>query len=1329
MRIRGTISVKKVSSKSSNNTASAIPIKEIRRKKQIIRSIIGGNTSPIAPIELPILAINYFTFNSSIRFDTSSTNLGQNNWSVAGFTDGGWVVVYGNNLTGDYFGKKFVLFKGSTAAESLSLEANFSNTSDSRGYYAASVRAGQPQFRTNWIQYKRNDIWCLYDAENDIMYYNNSTQNEAVPTRNWYRADLQNPTSIELQIRLFRENIDNNNSESGSGSGSGSGTLAVGMGSLNNAIDATRRVAVSYNNDAGLGSLLEMIYGDYTRNANKRAIDIGHLFVTRNNFVVAINSKPRSLGGGIGYAGAISFYKDSNGTIPAAAISYSLEQASLFANISVASITNNYGPGADYDIYLVKNEQQIITSRGIPINRNPLKILNDNTSTETSAFFEVFSNGKVFRSKIANADDYQWHYDNSNIDITHETRRVLYAENVHNGLFFAEGPIACYVENINNLPVINVIDPSGVSLKKITMPADLLIYITINNIKKIIIKNLDGGIYDIAVSIAQEEGQPNLFYGRLDLNSNGEQQTIAFTSYSVTAANDITYNFSANNIYAVTKNYQVFAVRVNIGQEQVASNVRLIANSIGIKYIPSEGSSGSGSGSGSGSYGISIGESLLDEFLLGPLFGPLEITNSTKSVQTVNEYVILYVNGGHSGPILLINKTLEKYIIDPQFNSIQSAGENVYTKQIDYNSYNLPISGWVNAQNNPVEFSLTTTPVEEWIVIFGTANGWYNNAYWINNVKTTLTQNGTGTVNDYGVLVENNGITITSYFGNETQLTIPSEILGLPVKTIRENAFKDKMNITSITIPNSVTTIESYAFRGCQNLISIVLPNSITSIGNGAFEYCYDLTNITIPNSVTSIGNAAFARCTSLTTINIPNSVTSIGDIAFYDCSGLTSVTIPNSVTTIGNGAFYGCTGLTSITIPNSVTSIGDIAFLSAGLTSVVLPQIFSTELNRLGLTQPNLSVYHIGTDNVIRLNQNGTLVNALSNYTSTLENGGVTLSAYTGNETSVNIPNQVAGLPVKNIGDSAFYNKLNMTSVTIPNSVISIGNQAFLFCRYLTSVTIPNSVTSIGYHAFNGCIRLTSVTIPNSVTSIGIGAFYDTALTTITIPNSVTSIESLTFFSCDGLTSITIPNSVTSIGSQAFQNCSSLTSVAIPNSVTSIGDYAFENCSGLTTITIPNSVTSIGNNAFYGCTGLTSITIPNSVTSIGSGVFYGCTSLTTVTIPNSVTSIGTSAFSNCSGLTSVTIPNSVTSIGTSAFQDCISLTSVTIPNSVTSIGISAFFGCTGLTSIIIPDSVTTIGDSAFQSCTSLTSITLPQAFSTELSRIGINPNINITYT
>ena len=252
----------------------------------------------------------------------------------------------------------------------------------------------------------------------------------------------------------------------------------------------------------------------------------------------------------------------------------------------------------------------------------------------------------------------------------------------------------------------------------------------------------------------------------------------------------------------------------------------------------------------------------------------------------------------------------------------------------------------------------------------------------------------------------------------------------------------------------------------------------------------------------------------------------------------------------------------------------------------------------------------------------------------------------------------------VTRIGNSAFRECSDLTSITIPNSVTSIGTSAFRECSDLTSVTIPNLVTSIRDYTFRGCSDLTSVTIPNSVTSIDIGAFYD----------------------CSSLASVTIPNSVTSIGIQAFYGCSSLTSVTIPNSVTSIEVSAFRECSDLTSVTIPNSVTSIKDYSFRGCSSLTSITIPNSVTSIGQGTFMSCSSLTSITIPNSVTRIRESAFNDCSSLTSITIPNSVTSIEDRTFRSCSSLTSITIPNSVTGIGVNAFYYCSSLQIVAVPD-------------------------------------------
>ena len=137
------------------------------------------------------------------------------------------------------------------------------------------------------------------------------------------------------------------------------------------------------------------------------------------------------------------------------------------------------------------------------------------------------------------------------------------------------------------------------------------------------------------------------------------------------------------------------------------------------------------------------------------------------------------------------------------------------------------------------------------------------------------------------------------------------------------------------------------------------------------------------------------------------------------------------------------------------------------------------------------------------------------------------------------------------------------------------------------------SNYTLVGETAFWNCIGLTSVTIGNDVTSISDNAFRDcSGLTSIIIPDSMTSIGDNAFFGCSGLTSVTIPNSVTGVGYQAFHNCSGLTSVTIPDSVTTISYAAFSGCSGLTSVTIGNSVRNIGSSAFSGCSGLKNIRI-----------------------------------------------------------------------------------------------------------------------------------------
>ena len=234
-------------------------------------------------------------------------------------------------------------------------------------------------------------------------------------------------------------------------------------------------------------------------------------------------------------------------------------------------------------------------------------------------------------------------------------------------------------------------------------------------------------------------------------------------------------------------------------------------------------------------------------------------------------------------------------------------------------------------------------------------------------------------------------------------------------------------------------------------------------------------------SNVTAIEDEAFDDNETLLSIILPNSVTSIGEWAFYDCSALTSITIPNSVTSIGYYAFVKCSGLTSITIGSGVTSIGTEAFnWCRGLKKVIN---FSS-----------LTIYNGSSDNGYIGYYANMVVNAPNgsiegNCVFSKPNGVNTLVKYIGDDAELTLPKNHNGENYV-IGDFAFYDCNDLTSITIPNSVTSIGKWAFQGCSGLTSVTIPNSVTSIGDLAFNSCSGLTSVTIGNGVTSIGESAF-----------------------------------------------------------------------------------------------------------------------------------------------------------------------------------------------------------------------------------------------
>jgi len=280
--------------------------------------------------------------------------------------------------------------------------------------------------------------------------------------------------------------------------------------------------------------------------------------------------------------------------------------------------------------------------------------------------------------------------------------------------------------------------------------------------------------------------------------------------------------------------------------------------------------------------------------------------------------------------------------------------------------------------------------------------------------------------------------------------------------------------------------------------------------------------------------------------------------------------------------------------------------------------------------------------------------------------NGVVVIASYTGPGGEVDIPSQTNGLPVAGLDTYAFHNRLELTSVIIPESVTNIGLGVFEDCHNLASVTIPASVMTIGEQAFYNCWSLTNVTVPRAVQTIASGAFYGcSALTSLPISSSVTNIGESAFYDCGSLPSIAIPMGVQSVGAGAFSTCLSATNVTIPSSVTSISGNAFNACSSLEAFVVdsqnPSYATQGGVLFSKDLTLLIafpagkagSYSVPGGVTKIGDAAFALCQNITNLYIPGSVTNLGVGSFSHCEGLSKIAIPSSVRYIDNYAFQDC----------------------------------------------------------------------------
>lgn len=139
----------------------------------------------------------------------------------------------------------------------------------------------------------------------------------------------------------------------------------------------------------------------------------------------------------------------------------------------------------------------------------------------------------------------------------------------------------------------------------------------------------------------------------------------------------------------------------------------------------------------------------------------------------------------------------------------------------------------------------------------------------------------TGIAEEYQNSFWENMADITGHSDKYGCMLIPTDVNGMPVRVIGEDAFAD-MDIKWLNLPDTLVAIEDGAFRNT-GISRLELPKSLERIGAGAFEGC-GLERLQFPDRPLTIGERAFADSQDLWTVLIPDGETILEDGVFADC-------------------------------------------------------------------------------------------------------------------------------------------------------------------------------------------------------------------------------------------------------------------------------------------------------------------------------------------------------------------------------------------------------------------------------------------------------------
>ena len=505
--------------------------------------------------------------------------------------------------------------------------------------------------------------------------------------------------------------------------------------------------------------------------------------------------------------------------------------------------------------------------------------------------------------------------------------------------------------------------------------------------------------------------------------------------------------------------------------------------------------------------------------------------------------------------------------------------------------------------------------------------------------------------------------------GREGIYTVPSE--GIVVTRIGPNAFRGAARVEEVILPPSVTTLANNSFDGTTALKTINLPVNLTHIAAFAFRNS-GLTSIDIPNTVTNIGANAFQN-TNINEVILPNGLIEIGAFAFANTS-ITDIIIPGSVTLIGASAFSYNFYLNSVYFagggdPNNPLFVGARVFsYSSSLSDVKFNATSALNL---------ISSFMFNNTDLIEIEIPASVIR-IQEYAF---NGNTNLAYVTfasGSNLDIIESNAFRGWTASTM-------LMSLGAIEIPASVTRIAGSAFIDSG-ITALSFENGsqIEIIEGSAFANTSRLTSVSLPEGLLTIGLQAFNQSAFATITIPSTVQDRMGYATAAAAAQTFMI------GIGNSAFQRTTAgrppLTGVTFTPNINplTIGTDAF-NGAQITELLLPQGFRNFNQASFNGLNRLEALNISplnTALISVGGNVFTrdGDDPAIFLFAPQGLMDTQEPP----QPLTVITIPDEATRIGERAFLNLATITRINIPASVEIIPINAFEGMTNLAYIYV---------------------------------------------